>query len=80
VLGVSLPFLPQETGADRSFAACIASTVEVPVAEFGLHPLELFSAIARWRSWLAGRGLGLVSWRAPDKFKSSASLFCGFSV
>lgn len=67
VLDVSLPGAPGPE-LTRSFAACIASVVEVPVAEFPLHPLELSSAIGRWRSWLAGRGLGLVSLASPDKF------------
>jgi MOSC domain-containing protein YiiM len=67
VLDVSLPAAsgPELT---RSFAACIASAIEVPVAEFPLHPLELSSAIGRWRGWLAGRGLGLVSLASPGKF------------
>src|SRR5215203_6191170 len=68
VLDVSLPGAPGPE-LTRSFAACIASVVEVPVAEFPLHPLELSSAIGRWRFWLAGRGLGLVSLASPDKFK-----------
>ena len=67
VLDVSLPGAPGPE-LTRSFAACIASVVEVPVAEFPLYPLELSSAIGRWRSWLTGRGLGLVSLASPDKF------------
>ena len=63
------PLSSPPAGVDRSFAACIASAVEVPVAEFPLHPLELSSAIGRWRSWLAGRGLGLVALASPDNFK-----------
>jgi MOSC domain-containing protein YiiM len=68
VLDVSLPSAPGPE-LTRSFAACIASAVEVPVAEFPLHPLELSAAIGRWRSWLAGRGLGLVALASPDNFK-----------
>jgi hypothetical protein len=67
VLDVSLPSAPGPE-LTRSFAACIASAVEVPLANVPLHPLELSSAIGTWRSWLAGRGLGLVSLASPDKF------------
>ena len=52
----------------RSFAACIASAVEVPVAQLPLPSLELSSAIGRWRSWLAGRGVGLVAIANPGRF------------
>jgi MOSC domain-containing protein YiiM len=44
----------------RSFAACLASAIEVPVARLPLPRLELSGAVARWRSWLAGQGRGLV--------------------
>jgi len=67
VIEVSLPSAPGPE-LTRSFAACIASAVEVPVAQFPLHAHELPSAIGRWRSWLAGRGLGLVSLGSPGKF------------
>lgn len=62
--------LPAGPGPEltRSFAACIASAVKVPVAELLLPPVELPLAIGRWRSWLAGRGLGLVSVAAPETF------------
>lgn len=62
--------LPSAPGPEltRSFAACIASAVEVPVADFPLPSLELPSAIERWRGWLAGRGLGLVPLARPDTF------------
>jgi MOSC domain-containing protein YiiM len=67
VIDVSLPSAPGPE-LTRSFAACIASAVEVPLAQFPLHAHELPSAIGRWRSWLAGRGLGLVSLASPGKF------------
>ena len=52
----------------RSFAACLASAIEVPVARLPLPRLELSGAVARWRSWLAGQGLGLVPIADAAKF------------
>jgi hypothetical protein len=67
VLDVSLVSAPGPE-LTRSFAACIAAAVEVPVAEVPLRPVELSASMGRWRSWLAGRGLGLVSIANPDRF------------
>jgi MOSC domain-containing protein YiiM len=52
----------------RSFAACLASVIEVPMAEVGVRRLDLPQAIARWRGWLAGRGLGLVPIAGAERF------------
>jgi hypothetical protein len=52
----------------RSFAACLASAIEVPVAQVRVHRLELPEAIARWRTWLAGRGLGVVPIAGAGRF------------
>jgi MOSC domain-containing protein YiiM len=44
----------------RSFAACLAAAIEVPLAQVPLPRQELPHAVGQWRNWLAGRGLGLV--------------------
>lgn len=63
--------LPEDSGLPvltRSFAACLASAIEIPVARLPLPPQELPGAVARWRSWLAGKGLGLVPIADAPKF------------
>jgi MOSC domain-containing protein YiiM len=68
VLNIALPddlALPVLT---RSFAACLASAIEMPVSVLPLPGLELPSAVTRWRNWLAGKGLGLVPIADAAKF------------
>ena len=62
--------LPAASGSllTRSFAACLAAAIEVPVAQVPLPRLELPQAVGRWRSWLAGRGVGLVAIAGAAKF------------
>jgi hypothetical protein len=63
--------LPEGEGVPelvRSFAACVASVTETPVAEVPQPPTDLRGAIAHWRSWLAGRGAGLVPLAKPSSF------------
>ncbi len=52
----------------RSFAACVASVTETPVAEVPQPSADLPGAVAYWRSWLAGRGAGLVTLAKPARF------------
>ena len=52
----------------RSFAACLASATETPVAEVPQPAADLSGAIAHWRSWLAARGAGLVAIAKPASF------------
>jgi MOSC domain-containing protein YiiM len=55
--------LPEEALGPRilgSFRACLSSVLEIPVNEVPQHDDDLRSAVARWRTWLAGRGVGLV--------------------
>jgi MOSC domain-containing protein YiiM len=68
VLDLPMPDDPDVPMLTRSFAACLASAVELPVNRVPLRRLELPLAIARWRSWLAGRGLGLVPIADAAKF------------
>lgn len=64
--------LPDDAGdappLTRSFAACLASVIEVPVAQVSVRRLDLSQAVARWRGWLAGRGLGLVPIAGAERF------------
>jgi hypothetical protein len=63
--------LPAESGSPvltRSVAACLAAAIEVPVAQLPLPRLELSQAVRRWRSWLAGRGAGLVPVADASRF------------
>ena len=63
--------LPQTSGVPelvRSFAACLASVTETPVADLPQPAADLPGAIAHRRSWLAGRGAGLVPIANPARF------------
>jgi hypothetical protein len=60
VLDVAMPDDPDVPVLTRSFAACLASAVELPMDRVPLRRSELRPAVARWRNWLAGRGAGLV--------------------
>ncbi len=53
----------------RAFAACLASVTEMPMAEVPQPRADLLGALAHWRSWLAGRGAGLVTLAKPASFK-----------
>ena len=52
----------------RSFAACVASATETPIAEVPQPQADFSGAIGHWRSWLAGRGAGLVTIARPASF------------
>ncbi len=52
----------------RSFAACVASVTETPIVEVPQPRADLPGAISHWRSWLAGRGAGLVTLAKPASF------------
>ena len=68
VLDVTLPDDSDLPVLTRSFAGCLASAIEIPVTQLPLPRLELPSAVTRWRTWLAGRGLGLVPIADAAKF------------
>ena len=45
----------------RGLAACLSSVTEVPLAELpDAEDLPVHHALAAWKSWLAGRGSGMV--------------------
>ncbi|HZA29923.1 MAG TPA: hypothetical protein VE462_00200, partial [Propionibacteriaceae bacterium] len=51
----------EESGVVESFRACLSSVLEVPLASVPQTDPDLHAAIGGWRTWLAGRGFGLVS-------------------
>ena len=54
----------------RGLAACLSSVTEVPVAEFpDPHSRSVTHALAAWKSWLAGRGAGIVPIADPRAFQ-----------
>jgi hypothetical protein len=71
-------FLPRRPELTDLSPACIASAVEVPVAEFGLAR----AVLGDWEvaELVGGTWFGLSVLASPDKFNSSASFSCGFSV
>src|ERR671910_3266428 len=52
----------------RSFAACVASVTETPVAEVPQLHADLPGAIAHWRSWAGWQGAVLVALAKPAAF------------
>ena len=54
----------------RGLAACLSSATEVPLAELpDLGDAPVAHALGAWRSWLAGRGSGLVPIAGPRSFQ-----------
>lgn len=54
----------------RGLAACLSSVTELPLAELpGTGDLPVAHALGAWRSWLAGRGSGLVPIADPRSFQ-----------
>ncbi|HUG87082.1 MAG TPA: hypothetical protein VMM13_21110 [Euzebya sp.] len=54
----------------RGLAACLSSVTEVPLAELpSLGDVSAAQAVGAWKSWLAGRGSGLVPIADPRSFQ-----------
>lgn len=68
MIDVDLPEDETVPELTRSFAACVASVTETPIAEVPQPRADLPGAISHWRSWLAGRGAGLVTLAKPASF------------
>ena len=68
MIEVNLPEDQAVPELTRSFAACVASVTETPVVEVPQPHADLPGAISHWRSWLAGRGAGLVTLAKPASF------------
>lgn len=67
MLDVGLPDTHGPQVSARSFQACLCSVLEIPPQDAPAANDTLQASIARWRTWLAGRGCGLVPIaRAPQ--------------
>src|ERR1700712_5001463 len=54
----------------RGLAACLSSVTEAPVADLpDFDHLTVAHALASWKSWLAGRGSGMVPIADPRSFQ-----------
>ena len=52
-----------------SFRACLSSVLEIPLGEVPQREENLRAAVAQWRTWLAGRGVGLVPIANASRFQ-----------
>jgi MOSC domain-containing protein YiiM len=52
-----------------SFRACLAAVLEIPLGEVPQNEESLRAAVAQWRTWLAGRGVGLVPIANASRFQ-----------
>ena len=68
MIEVELPDSAEAPELVRSFGACLASVTEAGPHEVPLPAAGFRGAVAHWRSWLAGRGFGLVPIAQPRKF------------
>ena len=68
MIEVELPVGSEAQELVRSFAACLASVTEAAPKDVPLPDSDFRGAMAHWRSWLAGRGFGLVPLAQPRKF------------
>ena len=69
MIDVELPPGPAGTALVRGFAACLSSVTEVPVGDLPDGGPELAPALVAWKTWLAGRGSGLVPIADPRRFQ-----------
>lgn len=69
VIQVDLPDGPASPLV-RSLASCLSSVTEVPLAELpALEDLSVTHVLASWKSWLAGRGYGILPIAEPASFQ-----------
>jgi MOSC domain-containing protein YiiM len=64
--------LPPDAAGPRildSFRVCLASVLEIPLGEVPQHQENLRAAVGQWRTWLAGRGVGLVPIANASRFQ-----------
>ena len=64
--------LPPDTAQPRivhSFRACLAAVLEISLGDVPQHQDDLRAAVAQWRTWLAGRGVGLVPIANASRFQ-----------
>lgn len=68
MIDVALPRDEAAPAVTRSFAACVASVTETPISDVPRPQADLAGEIGICRSWLAGRGAGLVRLADPSTF------------
>ena len=64
--------LSPDTAAPRivnTFRACLSSVLEIPLGEVPQPEDNLRAAVGQWRTWLAGRGVGLVPIANASRFQ-----------
>jgi len=64
--------LSSDTAAPQivdSFRACLSSVLEIPLGEVPQDEESLRAAVGHWRTWLAGRGVGLVPIANASRFQ-----------
>jgi len=64
-----LPADPPGAPTVRSFRACLASLLEIPVDQVPQPGGDLDAAVSAWRTWLAGSGFGLVPIAKAESFQ-----------
>jgi len=69
VLDVEPPPEGTEPRLLRSFRVSLSSVLEIPLGEVPQPDADLGVAVAQWRTWLAGRGVGLVPIADPSRFQ-----------
>jgi MOSC domain-containing protein YiiM len=52
-----------------AFRACLSSVLEIPIGVVPREDNDLRASIAQWRTWLAGRGVGLVPIANASRFQ-----------
>jgi MOSC domain-containing protein YiiM len=65
-VGLSPDTVPPISG---SFRLCLASVLEIPIGEVPQQDENLGAAVTQWRTWLAGRGVGLVPIANASRFQ-----------
>jgi hypothetical protein len=61
--------LSPDTAGPRIVDSFRASVLEIPSAQVPQHEGNLRAAVAHWRTWLAGRGVGLVPIANASRFQ-----------
>jgi MOSC domain-containing protein YiiM len=69
MLDVEIPPDAAGTPVIRSFRACLASVLELSVEDVPRTDGDLGGAVSEWRTWLAGRDVGLVPVAGAPSFQ-----------
>lgn len=68
MIDIDIPLDSGHAGATQGLLACVSSVTEIPLEELPRPAADLPSTVASLRTWLAGRGLGLVPIENPSGF------------